>query len=155
VAPGYQVAVCGRDSGAEANRNSPTIGRRFDQRESQARPEDIISEFGSAGTLFALARSMLYDPRWPWHGGGRTIGATVDARPHLTGRAPPHGHGGVCSEKKKRIMEPDGRPARLTGDQQTGELSGGGVYPRGQNCPAKASDFQKPIDSNLRLSLAL
>jgi len=40
--------------------------------------------------LVALARAMLYDPRWGWHAAAE-LGATVDAPPPYW-RATPHGH---------------------------------------------------------------
>ena len=40
--------------------------------------------------MVALARAMLYDPRWGWHAAA-TLGATVDAPPPYW-RAPPHEH---------------------------------------------------------------
>jgi 2,4-dienoyl-CoA reductase-like NADH-dependent reductase (Old Yellow Enzyme family) len=48
--------------------------------------EDIIAS-GKAD-LVALARGMLYDPRWGWHAAAE-LGATVDAPPQYW-RAPPH-----------------------------------------------------------------
>ena len=47
--------------------------------------EDIIAS-GSAD-LVAIARAMLYDPRWPWHAAVE-LNATVDAPPQYW-RAPP------------------------------------------------------------------
>ncbi len=39
--------------------------------------------------MIALARAMLYDPRWPWHAAAR-LGAQVSAPPQYW-RSPPHG----------------------------------------------------------------
>jgi 2,4-dienoyl-CoA reductase-like NADH-dependent reductase (Old Yellow Enzyme family) len=50
--------------------------------------EDIIAS-GKAD-MIALARAMLYDPRWPWHAAAE-LGATVNAPPQYW-RATPHGH---------------------------------------------------------------
>src|SRR5579859_5272814 len=50
--------------------------------------EDIIAE-GKADFV-ALARGMLYDPRWGWHAAA-ALGAEVDAPPQYW-RAPPHEH---------------------------------------------------------------
>ena len=50
--------------------------------------EQIIAS-GQAD-LVALARGMLYDPRWGWHAAAR-LGATVDAPPQYW-RAPPSEH---------------------------------------------------------------
>jgi NADPH2 dehydrogenase len=53
--------------------------------------EDIIAS-GKAD-LVALARAMLYDPRWPWHAAAQ-LGATVAAAPQYW-RAPPRGLEGL------------------------------------------------------------
>ena len=50
--------------------------------------EEIVSS-GKADFV-ALARGMLYDPRWGWHAAAQ-LGATVDAPPQYW-RAPPHQH---------------------------------------------------------------
>ena len=50
--------------------------------------EDIVAS-GKAD-LVALARAMLYDPRWPWHAAAE-LGVTVDAPPPYW-RAQPHEH---------------------------------------------------------------
>ena len=51
--------------------------------------EDIIAS-GQADAV-ALARAMLYDPRWAWHAAAQ-LGASVEAAPPYW-RAPPSGHG--------------------------------------------------------------
>lgn len=51
--------------------------------------EDIVSS-GKAD-LVALARAMLYDPRWGWHAAAE-LGATIAVPPSYL-RAAPHGHG--------------------------------------------------------------
>jgi len=48
-----------------------------------------MSVLFSPFTLVALARAMLYDPRWPWHAAAR-LGATVRGPPQ-DWRSPPHG----------------------------------------------------------------
>jgi 2,4-dienoyl-CoA reductase-like NADH-dependent reductase (Old Yellow Enzyme family) len=48
--------------------------------------EDLIAN-GTAD-MVALARAMLYDPRWPWHAAAE-LGATVDAPPQYW-RSQPH-----------------------------------------------------------------
>jgi NADPH2 dehydrogenase len=83
LGPGYQVPF------AEAIRKAtglPTtsVGLITDARQA----EDIIAS-GKAD-LVALARGLLYDPRWPWHAGAE-LGATVEAPPQYW-RAPPHEH---------------------------------------------------------------
>ena len=50
--------------------------------------EDIIAS-GKAD-LVALARAMLYDPRWPWHAAAQ-LGATIEAPPQYW-RALPRSH---------------------------------------------------------------
>ena len=50
--------------------------------------EDIVAS-GKAD-LVALARGILYDPRWAWHAAAE-LGDTV-AAPRQYWRAPPHGH---------------------------------------------------------------
>ncbi len=48
--------------------------------------------------LIALARGMLYDPRWGWHAAAE-LGATVTAPPPYW-RAPPHEHKDLFNESK-------------------------------------------------------
>lgn len=50
--------------------------------------EDIVA--GEKADAVALARAMLYDPRWAWHAAAQ-LGATVDAPPPYW-RAPPREH---------------------------------------------------------------
>jgi len=47
--------------------------------------EDIIAT--SKADAIALARGMLYDPRWPWHAAAE-LGATVHAPPQYLRAAP-------------------------------------------------------------------
>jgi 2,4-dienoyl-CoA reductase-like NADH-dependent reductase (Old Yellow Enzyme family) len=49
--------------------------------------ENVITQ-GEADAV-ALARAMLYDPRWPWHAAA-SLGAQVSAPPQYW-RSPPHG----------------------------------------------------------------
>jgi len=53
--------------------------------------EDILSS-GQADAV-AIARGMLYDPRWTWHAAA-TLGATVEA-PRQYWRAPPQRHAAI------------------------------------------------------------
>lgn len=53
--------------------------------------EEIIAS-GKADAV-ALARGMLYDPRWPWHAAAE-LGAVLEAPPPYW-RAPPHGQGAL------------------------------------------------------------
>ena len=79
VGPGYQVSI------AQAIRETtgvPTaaIGLITDPKQAEA----ILNE-GKAD-LVALARGMLFDPRWPWHAAAQ-LGARVAAPPqYLAGR---------------------------------------------------------------------
>jgi 2,4-dienoyl-CoA reductase-like NADH-dependent reductase (Old Yellow Enzyme family) len=59
-----------------------------------AQAEDIVAT-GKADFV-ALARAMLYDPRWPWHAAAE-LGATVDAPPQYWRSAPP-GHAGLFGD---------------------------------------------------------
>nr|WP_255417723.1 hypothetical protein [Luteibacter sp. OK325] len=59
-----------------------------------AHAEAIIAS--EQADLVAVARDMLYDPRWGWHAAA-ALGATVDApRPYW--RAPPHGHADLFND---------------------------------------------------------
>ena len=57
--------------------------------------EDIVAT-GKAD-LVALARGMLYDPRWPWHAAAE-LGAKMDTVPPPYWRAPPHEHKDLFSD---------------------------------------------------------
>ena len=46
--------------------------------------------------MVALARTVLYDPRWPWHAAAE-LGGTVEAPPQYW-RAPPREHAAVFGE---------------------------------------------------------
>jgi 2,4-dienoyl-CoA reductase-like NADH-dependent reductase (Old Yellow Enzyme family) len=78
--PGYQVPF------AQAVKDATGVTTIAVGMITQARQaEDIVSS-GKAD-LVAMARGMLYDPRWPWHAAAE-LGATVDAPPQYW-RAPP------------------------------------------------------------------
>jgi 2,4-dienoyl-CoA reductase-like NADH-dependent reductase (Old Yellow Enzyme family) len=72
VAPGYQVPFAKRIK--EAADGMPTIAVGLITTPAQA--EAIIA--GGEADAVALARGMLYDPRWPWHAAAE-LGATVVA----------------------------------------------------------------------------
>ncbi len=72
-APGYQVPFARR---IRQETGIPTIAVGLITEPKQA--EAILAE-GSAD-LVALARGMLYDPRWPWHAAAE-LGAQVSAPP--------------------------------------------------------------------------
>jgi len=73
VAPGYQVGFAQR---LKDEVGLPTIAVGLITQPEQA--EAIIAE-GRADAV-ALARAMLYEPRWPWHAAAR-LGAQVTAPP--------------------------------------------------------------------------
>jgi 2,4-dienoyl-CoA reductase-like NADH-dependent reductase (Old Yellow Enzyme family) len=82
IGPGYQVPFA-ESIKKGAGTNTIAVGLITDAKQA----EDIIAK-GSAD-LVALARAMLYDPRWPWHAAAE-LGATVDAPPQYW-RSQPHG----------------------------------------------------------------
>lgn len=71
LGPGYQVPFAAR---IKAETGMPTIAVGLITEAQQA--EEILAA-GSAD-MVALARGMLYDPRWPWHAAAQ-LGAQVDA----------------------------------------------------------------------------
>ena len=73
LSPGYQVPFAHR---VRAETGLPTIAVGLVTEPEQA--EAIIAA-GDADAV-AVARAMLYDPRWPWHAAAR-LGATVKAPP--------------------------------------------------------------------------
>ena len=86
IGPGYQVAF------AEAIRKAvgmPVIAVGLITEPEQA--EQILQE--DKADAVALARGILYDPRWPWHAAAK-LGATVKAPPQYL-RCAPHGTKGL------------------------------------------------------------
>jgi 2,4-dienoyl-CoA reductase-like NADH-dependent reductase (Old Yellow Enzyme family) len=83
VGPGYQIAFAAR---IKADTNLPTIGVGLITEAQQA--EDILQQ-GQAD-MVALARAMLYDPRWPWHAAAE-LGDQVFAPPQYW-RSQPREH---------------------------------------------------------------
>ncbi|MEJ0046084.1 MAG: hypothetical protein WDN04_08140 [Rhodospirillales bacterium] len=81
VGPGYHVPF------AEGIRNGADITTIAVGLITEPHQADEIIASGKAD-LVALARAMLYDPRWGWHAAAE-LGATVDAPPPYW-RAPPH-----------------------------------------------------------------
>jgi 2,4-dienoyl-CoA reductase-like NADH-dependent reductase (Old Yellow Enzyme family) len=81
LGPGYQVDFA-RVVKEAAGVNTIAVGLITEPRQA----EDIVA--GGKADLVALARGMLYDPRWPWHAAA-ALGATVEAPPQYW-RAPPH-----------------------------------------------------------------
>jgi 2,4-dienoyl-CoA reductase-like NADH-dependent reductase (Old Yellow Enzyme family) len=80
VAPGYQVPLAKRIKEAVG---LPTIAVGLITEPEQA--EAILANGGADAV--ALARAMLYDPRWPWHAAAK-LGARVQA-PHQYWRSQP------------------------------------------------------------------
>jgi 2,4-dienoyl-CoA reductase-like NADH-dependent reductase (Old Yellow Enzyme family) len=81
VGPNYQMPFA---AGLKSATTLNVIGVGLITEPQQA--EDIVNS-GEAD-LVALARAMLYDPRWGWHAAA-ALGATVEAPPQYW-RAPPH-----------------------------------------------------------------
>jgi NADPH2 dehydrogenase len=83
LGPGYQVPFA--NSIREAvGINTIAVGLITDARQA----EEIVS--GGKAVFVALARGMLYDPRWGWHAAAQ-LGGTVNAPPQYW-RALPHQH---------------------------------------------------------------
>jgi len=81
LGPGYQVPFAKR---VKAEVGLPTMAVGLITEPEQA--EAIIAH-GEADAV-ALARAMLYDPRWPWHAAAK-LGAQVDAPPQYWRSQPP------------------------------------------------------------------
>lgn len=73
VGPGYQIEFAAR---IKRETGMPTIGVGLITEAEQA--ERIVA--GGQADMVALARAMLYDPRWPWHAAAE-LGAQVSAPP--------------------------------------------------------------------------
>ena len=86
VGPGYQVPFA---TAIRLRTGLPTTAVGLITEAKQA--EDIVSN-GQAD-LVALARAMLFNPRWPWHAAAE-LGATVSAPPAYW-RSQPHGQSGL------------------------------------------------------------
>ena len=78
--PGYQVPFA-RAIKDGARVNTIAVGLITDARQAEA----IVA--GGEADLVALARGMLYDPRWGWHAAAE-LGARVDAPPQYLRAAP-------------------------------------------------------------------
>ncbi|MGN6549818.1 MAG: NADH:flavin oxidoreductase/NADH oxidase [Pararhizobium sp.] len=81
LGPGYQVPYAAQVK-AETGMETIAVGLITDPEQA----EEIIAS-GKADAI-ALARAVLYDPRWPWHAAAR-LGATVEAPPQYL-RSQPH-----------------------------------------------------------------
>jgi 2,4-dienoyl-CoA reductase-like NADH-dependent reductase (Old Yellow Enzyme family) len=86
LAPGYQVPF------ARALREAAGVAAIAVGLITEAKQAETIVAEGQADAV-ALARAMLYDPRWPWHAAAE-LGASVEAVPQYW-RAPPRAHAGV------------------------------------------------------------
>jgi 2,4-dienoyl-CoA reductase-like NADH-dependent reductase (Old Yellow Enzyme family) len=86
LGPGYQVAFADVVKSATG---LTTIAVGLITTAAQA--EEIVASGKS--DIVALARAMLFDPRWPWHA-AQELGATVDAPPQYW-RSAPHGSGAL------------------------------------------------------------
>jgi 2,4-dienoyl-CoA reductase-like NADH-dependent reductase (Old Yellow Enzyme family) len=89
LGPGYQVGLAEqlkRETGA------PTIAVGLITEARQA--EAIVA--GGQADLVALARAMLFDPRWPWHAAAQ-LGAQVEAPPQYW-RSQPRGMNGLFGD---------------------------------------------------------
>lgn len=73
LSPGYQVPFAER---LKRDVGMPTIAVGLI---TEARHAESIVASGQAD-MVALARGILYDPRWPWHAAAE-LGAQVDAPP--------------------------------------------------------------------------
>ena len=89
VGPSYQVPFAEKVK-AETGLPVVSVGLITDPRQA----EDIVAE--GRADFVALARAMLYDPRWGWHAAA-ALGAEVDAPPQYW-RAPPHEHKALFGE---------------------------------------------------------
>jgi len=82
VGPSYQVPLAERIKAA-TGLTTITVGLITEPEQA----EEIVAS-GKAD-MIAVARAMLYDPRWPWHAAAK-LGAQVDAPPQYW-RSQPHG----------------------------------------------------------------
>ena len=83
LGPGYQVPLAER---LKAETGLPTIAVGLITEPEQA--EAILAE--GCADIIALARGLLYNPRWPWHAAA-ALGASVDAPPRYW-RSQPREH---------------------------------------------------------------
>ncbi len=92
VGPGYQVDFARRIR-HETGLLTIAVGLITEPEQAEA-----IVASGQAD-MVALARGMLFDPRWPWHAAVK-LGARVDAPPQYW-RSAPHGHGDLFVDPAK------------------------------------------------------
>jgi 2,4-dienoyl-CoA reductase-like NADH-dependent reductase (Old Yellow Enzyme family) len=89
LGPNYQVPLAEK---IRTETGLPTIAVGLITEPEQA--EAIVAE--GRADLVALARGMLYDPRWPWHAAAK-LGAQVDA-PRQYWRSQPRGLNGLFGD---------------------------------------------------------
>jgi 2,4-dienoyl-CoA reductase-like NADH-dependent reductase (Old Yellow Enzyme family) len=93
LGPGYQVPLA---RAVKASTNLPVVAVGLITEFEQA---EAIVGTGDAD-LVALARAILYDPRWPWHAAAH-FGATVKAPPQYL-RSQPARHPGLFETGARR-----------------------------------------------------
>ena len=86
LGPGYQVPFAQAVKDATGV-NTMAVGLITEARQA----EELVA--GGKADLVALARGMLYNPRWPWHAAAE-LGATVEAPPPYW-RAAPREHSAI------------------------------------------------------------
>jgi 2,4-dienoyl-CoA reductase-like NADH-dependent reductase (Old Yellow Enzyme family) len=91
LGPGYQVPFSKRIR-AETGINTIAVGLITEPQQAEA----IVA--GGEADMVALARAMLYDPRWAWHAAA-ALGATTHA-PEQYWRSPPREAGRVFGETR-------------------------------------------------------
>ncbi len=94
VGPGYQVPLAEK---IRTETKLPTIAVGLITGAEQA--EAIIAE--GRADMVAIARSILYDPRWPWHAAA-LLGSQVEAPPQYW-RSLPHGTAKLFGEGRFRL----------------------------------------------------
>jgi 2,4-dienoyl-CoA reductase-like NADH-dependent reductase (Old Yellow Enzyme family) len=92
LGPGYQVPF------AQAVREATGVNTVAVGLITQAQQAEQLLASGQADQV-ALARAMLYDPRWGWHAAA-DLGATIDDAPPSYWRAPPHEHSALFRQAK-------------------------------------------------------
>jgi 2,4-dienoyl-CoA reductase-like NADH-dependent reductase (Old Yellow Enzyme family) len=91
LGPGYQVPL------ARAVRRATSMPTMAVGLITDARQADAIVQSGDAD-LVALARAMLWNPRWPWHAAA-ALGAQIHA-PRQYWRCPPRDAANVIADAR-------------------------------------------------------
>ena len=92
LGPGYQIPFA-QSAKETTGVNTMAVGLI-----TQARQAEQAIANGQAD-LIALARAMLYDPRWPWHAAA-ALGATIGDVPPSYWRVPPREHGSLFHQTR-------------------------------------------------------